>query len=62
MSILAELAGDGKAVEFVVGTRPLALPLAEAGFRFMASISPNRGWPSCVASPGPKRWLSPSAT
>lgn len=35
IEVLAELAGDGTAVEFAVGTGRVALPLAEAGVRVL---------------------------
>jgi 2-polyprenyl-3-methyl-5-hydroxy-6-metoxy-1,4-benzoquinol methylase len=33
VAMLAELAGDGRALEFAIGTGRIALPLAERGVR-----------------------------
>ena len=36
VDVLAEFAGDGKAVEFAIGTGRLALPLAVRGTRYLS--------------------------
>ena len=46
VDLLAELAGDGAALEFAVGTRRIALPLAERGVRLAGMRVEDRwgGW------------------
>ena len=51
VDVLAELAGDGQALELGIGTGRLALRWRLAACRCMASTCRGRWWPGC----GPSR-------
>ena len=51
VEFLAELAGDGAALELGIGTGRIALPLRSAASACTGSTSPRRWSPSCARSP-----------
>ena len=50
VDFLAELAGQGAALELGIGTGRLALPLVQRGSTYMASTCRKQWSPGCAAS------------
>ena len=55
VDFLAELAGDGAALELGIGTGRIALPLAARACRCRGSTCRPTWWPSCRRSPAQRR-------
>ena len=50
VDFLADLAGDGAALELGIGTGRIALPLSQRGVPSRGSTSPRRWWRGCAPS------------
>ena len=62
VDLLAELAGDGRALEFAIGTGRIALPLAERGVRVVGIDNSEAMLARCATSPAPSGSRPWSAT
>jgi predicted TPR repeat methyltransferase len=60
VEMLAELAGEGRALELGIGTGRIALPLAERGVRVHGVDSSEPMVTRLRAKPGARRSMSPS--